>query len=87
MKFDAEGPGAEPAAAPKEDPRLLTGAGRFVDDVRFDNMLYLGTVRLLAVCTREDPRHPQGRGPADPRRDRGRRARRLSRTGPPAIRN
>ncbi len=29
----------------KEDRRLLTGAGRFVDDVQFDNMLYLGTVR------------------------------------------
>ena len=29
----------------REDPRLLTGAGRFVDDVRPPNLLYLGVVR------------------------------------------
>jgi len=29
----------------KEDRRLLTGAGRFVDDVTLDNMLFIGTVR------------------------------------------
>lgn len=29
----------------KEDRRLLTGAGRFVDDVKLEDMLYLATVR------------------------------------------
>ncbi len=29
----------------KEDLRLLTGAGRFVDDVKLESMLYLATVR------------------------------------------
>src|SRR5688572_13333646 len=29
----------------KEDRRLLTGAGRFVDDIRLEGMLYIGTVR------------------------------------------
>jgi aerobic carbon-monoxide dehydrogenase large subunit len=35
----------------KEDPRLLTGRGRYVDDVRLPGMLFLGGAQVGARIT------------------------------------
>ena len=54
----------------KEDPALLTGRGRFVDDIELPGMLHAVVLRS-PHAPRRDPRHRQERGARAARRARG----------------
>ncbi len=50
----------------REDPRLITGAGQFIDDLRLPGLLHLGLVRS-PLGAREDQEHRSFSGPCDAR--------------------